>query len=102
MSEKKEQDVKLEIQLDEETAQGVYANLAVVNHSDAEFTLDFIFVQPQATRAKVRSRVITSPRHVKRLLMALEENVRRYEQTFGPIDLGPSVTMPPAVEGNYH
>lgn len=102
MSEKKEQDVKLEIQLDEETAQGVYANLAVVNHSDAEFTLDFIFVQPQVPRAKVRSRVITSPRHVKRLLLALEENVRRYEQTFGPIDLGPSVAMPTAVEGNYH
>lgn len=102
MSEKKEQEVKLEIQLDEETAQGVYANLAVVNHSDAEFTLDFIFVQPQATRAKVRSRVITSPRHVKRLLLALEENVRNYEQKFGPIDLGPNVAVPGDEMGNFH
>lgn len=102
MSEKKEQEVKLEIQLDEETAQGVYANLAVVNHSDAEFTLDFIFVQPQTTRAKVRSRVITSPRHVKRLLLALEENVRKYEKAFGPIDLGPNVAMPVDEMGNYH
>jgi hypothetical protein len=48
MDEKKEQEIKLEIQLDEETAQGAYVNLAVVNHSDTEFTLDFIFVQPQS------------------------------------------------------
>lgn len=102
MSEKKENDVKLEIQLDEETAQGVYANLVVVNHSDSEFTLDFIFVQPQVTRAKVRSRVITSPRHVKRLLLALEENVRKYEQKFGSIDLGTNVAMPVDEMGNYH
>ena len=99
MSEKK-QEIKLEIQLDEETAQGVYANLAVVNHTDAEFALDFIFVQPQGARGKVRSRVITSPRHVKRLLMALEENVRNYEQTFGTIDVG-GAPAPPEV-GGYH
>ncbi len=87
MSDKKIKDVKMEIQLDEETAQGVYANLAVVNHSDAEFTLDFIFVQPQTPRAKVRSRVITSPKHVKRLILALEDNLRKYEQSFGPVAL---------------
>jgi hypothetical protein len=80
-------EVKLEIQVDEDTAQGVYANLAVVNHSDAEFTLDFIFVQPQAPRAKVRARVITSPKHVKRLLLALEENLKKYEQQFGAVDI---------------
>jgi len=106
MDEKKEMELKLEIQLDEETAQGVYANLAVVNHSDAEFTLDFIFVQPQVTRAKVRSRVITSPRHAKRLLLALEENVRLYEQNFGPIETAPAapVGKPPRPEdaGNFH
>lgn len=101
MSEKNEP-VKLEIQLDEETAQGVYANLAVVNHTDTEFTIDFIFVQPQAPRGKVRSRVVSSPRHVKRLLLALEENVRKYEQKFGPIDLGPKEAAPAAEVGNYH
>ena len=79
-------EVKLEIQLDEETAQGTYVNLAVVNHNDTEFVLDFIFVQPQAPRAKVRSRVITSPRHAKRMLLALQENLARYEKTFGPIE----------------
>ena len=86
MDEKKPQEVKLEIQLDEDVAQGVYANLAVINHSDAEFTLDFIFVQPQAPRAKVRSRIITSPKHAKWLLGALQENVRMYEKHHGPID----------------
>jgi hypothetical protein len=104
MSEKKKQEagkqVKLEIQLDEETAQGVYANLAVVNHTDTEFTLDFLYVQPQAPRAKVRSRVITSPRHVRRLIAALEENLRRYEQKFGSVK--EETGAAPPVEGNYH
>lgn len=100
MNEKKVKEVKLEIQLDEEVAQGVYSNLAVVNHSDAEFTLDFIFVQPQAPRAKVRTRVVTSPKHVKRLLKALEENLDKYEKRFGPIDASPSDETPEA--GQYH
>ncbi|MHB1399662.1 MAG: DUF3467 domain-containing protein [Trichloromonadaceae bacterium] len=82
----KNADLKLEIQLDEELAQGVYANLAVVNHTDTEFVLDFIFVQPQAPRAKVRSRVVTSPKHFKRLLQAWQENLRIYEERFGAID----------------
>ncbi|PLY03092.1 MAG: DUF3467 domain-containing protein [Desulfuromonas sp.] len=100
MSEQQPKEVKIEIQVDEEIAQGVYSNLAVVNHSDAEFTLDFIFVQPQAPRAKVRSRVITSPKHVKRFLKALEENLKRYEENFGTVDIGPSDSGPQA--GNYH
>lgn len=98
--EKKPQEVKLEIQLDEETAQGVYANLAVINHSDAEFTLDFIFVQPQAPRAKVRARVVTSPKHAKRLLGALHENVKQYERLHGPIELGGKNGTEPI--GEYH
>ena len=100
MSEKKKQEVKLEILLDEETAQGVYANLVVVNHTDAEFTLDFIFVQPQAPRAAVRSRVIASPRHIKRLVKALEQNLRHYEQTHGAVEV--EETGAPPLEGNYH
>lgn len=86
--DKKPQEVKLQIQLDDDVAQGVYANLAVINHSDAEFCIDFIFVQPQQPRAKVRSRIIVSPSHAKRLLGALHENVRKYEQQHGPIEVG--------------
>lgn len=98
MSNPNNKEVKLEIQLDEEAAQGLYANLAVINHTDTEFTLDFIFVQPQAPRAKVRSRIITSPRHAKRLMLALQENLARYEKTFGPIE----PAMQRADDGHYH
>ena len=100
MSDPSSKEVRLEIQLDEETAQGVYVNLAAVNHNDTEFIFDFIFVQPQAPRAKVRSRVITSPRHAKRLLLALQENVARYEAAFGPIV--PAVQQVAEPEGHYH
>ena len=100
MSDPNAKEIKLEIQLDEETAQGVYVNLAVVNHNDSEFVLDFIFVQPQAPRAKVRSRVITSPSHAKRMLLALQENVARYEKLFGAIE--PAVQRVDDAEGHYH
>ena len=98
MSDKKKP--ALEIQLDGDIAQGIYANLAVVNHTDAEVTLDFIYVQPQELRGKVRSRVIVSPRHAKRLLRALQENLQRYEQAFGEIPLD-ARREPPEV-GDYH
>ncbi|PKN12585.1 MAG: DUF3467 domain-containing protein [Deltaproteobacteria bacterium HGW-Deltaproteobacteria-4] len=86
--EKKEQ--KLEIQIDEATAQGIYANLGIINHTDSEFTIDFVYLQPQTPQGKVRARIITSPRHAKRLLLALEENVRRFEANFGAIEPGPA------------
>ena len=79
---------KLQVQLDEDVAQGVYANLVLLNHTENEFVLDFAFIQPSNGRAKVRTRVISSPRHTKRLLMALQKNVERYEEKFGRIELG--------------
>jgi hypothetical protein len=87
LEEKKQKEVKLEIHLDEDLAQGAYANLAVVNHNESEFVVDFIFVQPQAPRAKVRSRVILSPQHAKRFVAVLNENIGRYEKNFGKIAL---------------
>jgi len=100
MSDDKRREIRIEIQLDEETAQGAYANLAVVNHTETEFVLDFIYVQPQAPRAKVRSRIITTPRHAKRLLRALQDNLARYEVRFGPVD--ESAVDEPAPVGDYH
>ena len=89
--EKKGKQVQIQIQLDEDTAQGIYANLALVNHTETEFTLDFMYLQPQQPRAKVRARIISSPKHTKRLLKALQENMRRYEERFGTVDLsGPN------------
>jgi hypothetical protein len=66
---------------------GQYINMVVVNHNDSEFVIDCIYVQPQAPKAQVQSRLITSPRHAKRLLLALQNNVRSYEENFGEIDL---------------
>lgn len=78
-------EIKLQIDLDENTAQGVYSNFAVVNHSDAEFVIDFVYLQPMQPKAKVRSRIITTPKHAKKLMAALSENLKRYEERFGPI-----------------
>ncbi len=80
-----QQKVQMQIQLDDETAQGVYSNLAFISHSETEFTLDFIYVQPQKPVAKVRSRIISSPAHTKRFLHALTQNIKKYEDKFGPI-----------------
>jgi alkyl hydroperoxide reductase subunit AhpC len=98
--EEKKQEVKLEIQLDEDMAQGVYTNLAVVNHNEAEFVIDFIFVQPQAPRAKVRSRIILSPQHAKRFMAAMQDNIGRYEQNFG--EIAPAAQHDDEPSGHYH
>ena len=83
--------VQIQIQLDDDIAQGMYVNLALVNHTETEFTVDVMYLQPQQPRAKVRARIISSPKHTKRLLVALQENIRRYEERFGAIDLtGPN------------
>ena len=77
---------QIQIDIDEVTAQGAYSNLVLLNHNDNEFVLDFAYVQPSAPRARVRARIISSPRHAKRLLRALEQNLRRYEERFGRIE----------------
>jgi hypothetical protein len=87
--------VQLQIVLPDEVAQGVYTNLAMVSHSDAEFTLDFIYLQPQQPKATVRARVVTSPQHAKRLLTVLQEHVAHYEAQHGPLSIpAPPVGMP--------
>lgn len=83
----KEQEIKLEIQMSDDVATGQYINMAVVNHNDSEFVIDCIYVQPQAPKARVQSRLITSPRHAKRLLLALQNNIDSYENKYGAIDL---------------
>ena len=86
--------LQLEIKLDEDIAQGAYANMAVVNHTGGEFILDFIFVQPQQPKARVRSRVITSPKGAKTLLAALGAAVNNYEREHGTIVVEPLSTAP--------
>ncbi|HAH05913.1 MAG TPA: DUF3467 domain-containing protein [Elusimicrobia bacterium] len=93
MSEPKSQPpnpVQLQVDADDATAQGVYANLAGVMHTETEFVLDFLFLQPNQPKAKLRSRIISSPLHTKRMLAALADNVRMYEERFGLISDRPA------------
>ncbi len=76
---------ELKITLDESTAQGTYSNLAIIAHSSSEFIVDFVRVVPGAKNAKVHSRVIMTPENTKRLLIALEDNIRKYEAQNGEI-----------------
>jgi len=80
-----EQPAPVQIEIDDTTAQGVYANMALISHTETEFVLDFIYVQSQAPKGKVRARIVSSPSHTKRLLSALVENVKRYEEKFGAL-----------------
>jgi len=89
MSEDPAATPKLQVQIDEDVSQGVYSNLVLLNHTENEFVLDFAFIQPNNGRAKVRARVVSSPKHTKRLLNALQKNLERYEERFGRIELGP-------------
>lgn len=92
---------ELQIEIDEATGRGVYANLAFISHSETEFILDFIFLQPQNPKAKVLARVVTSPAHAKRLLWALKDNVEKYEGRFGPIRAGDAPPEPGKPVGFY-
>ncbi len=79
---------QMTVHADPATSVGVYANLMMVSHRKEEFVLDFLFVQPQQaapgeTVATLRSRVVTTAEHAKRIVRALQENIQRYEATFG-------------------
>jgi len=84
MAEKSE-DHKLNIELSEEIADGTYSNLVIISHSNSEFVMDFIRVMPGMPKAKVKSRVLMTPQHAKRLARALDENIRKYESVHGNI-----------------
>ena len=85
MNENKQHGIDLE--LDAEVAQGHYSNLAIISHSTSEFILDFAAMLPGLPKAKVKSRIILTPEHAKRLLLSLQENVARYETNVGRIEL---------------
>lgn len=76
---------QFDIELDDKTAEGIYSNLAVINHSVSEFIVDFISVMPGQPKAKVKSRVILTPQHAKRLVKALSDNVKKFESHHGEI-----------------
>ncbi len=88
------EDKKIEIKVDENVALGQYSNLAAIRHSREEFIFDFAFLFPDGPMGKLVARLILSPAHVKRFLEALEANVKRYEENFGPVT---PAEVPPSV-----
>jgi len=77
---------QLSIELSEETAEGIYSNLAVITHSDAEFIFDFVRIMPGIPKGKVKSRVFMTPKHAKKLHKALDENLKKYESAHGKVE----------------
>ena len=94
MSTNNANDQQLNIEISEEMAEGTYANLAIITHSHAEFVLDFVNVMPGAPKSKVKSRIILTPFHAKRLMKAIVENVQKFEATNGPIQDLEAVEIP--------
>ncbi len=94
------EDVKVEknqisVEISEEVAEGIYTNMAVISHSSSEFVLDFLRIMPNSNKAKVKSRIILTPEHAKRLLRALDENMKKYESQFGTVQRSDSGFNPP-------
>jgi hypothetical protein len=88
-------DNQINIELNEEIAEGVYSNLAIITHSQAEFIVDFVQMMPGMPKARVRSRVIMSPQNAKRLMHALIDNVQKFEQVNGHISDTDNTPIPP-------
>lgn len=83
--DKKQEEGKLNIELTEEVAEGIYSNLAIISHSNSEFVFDFIKVMPGLPKAKVKSRIMMTPQHAKRLMRALQDNINKFESLHGSI-----------------
>jgi hypothetical protein len=94
MAEPKGAQNQINIELPEEVAEGVYSNLAIISHSHSEFVVDFIRLVPNVPKAKVKSRIIMTPQHAKRLMSALADNIKRYEAQFGVIDAQEHMQFP--------
>ena len=85
MSDDKSNKNKINIELSEEISQGIYSNLAIITHSASEFILDFVRIMPGTPKAQVKSRIILTPEHAKRLMSALQDNIGKFETVHGQI-----------------
>jgi hypothetical protein len=90
----KDQPNQINIEISEETSEGTYANLAIITHSHAEFVIDFVNVMPGTPKSKVKSRIIMTPFHAKRLMKAMVENVQKFESANGVIQDIETVELP--------
>jgi hypothetical protein len=86
---------QLNIELSEEVAEGIYSNLAIITHSNAEFVIDFVQVMPGTPKAKVKSRVLLTPQHAKRFMKAMVDNIQKFESVNGAIKEAEAVSAVP-------
>ena len=93
MERQKKKQHQIKIELDDNVGQGEYANFAVVSHSPAEFVMDYIRVLPGMTKSKVKARIIMAPMHAKTFMMALQDNIKKYENKFGEIKITKGTTL---------
>tara|TARA_B100000959_G_C14566708_1_gene454042 strand:+ start:168 stop:485 length:318 start_codon:yes stop_codon:yes gene_type:complete len=84
-TDKKNTKGKINIEIDEKVSEGIYSNLAIINHSVSEFVVDFISIMPGAQKNKVKSRIIITPQHAKKFSKALTDNIKRFEENYGSI-----------------
>lgn len=94
-----EQENQLSIELSAEVAEGIYSNLAIISHSSSEFVVDFVRIMPGTPKANVKSRIILTPEHAKRLMFALQDNVAKYESQNGKIAIPDNPFIPPVPMG---
>lgn len=85
---------QLNIEINEDIADGAYANLAIITHSNAEFVIDFVNVMPGVPKSRVKSRIIFTPMHAKKFMKALAENIERFEEANGSIQDLEQVEIP--------
>ena len=83
-----EESKELQLELNEQIADGIYANLVVVSHSDSEIIFDFARMVPGKPKARIHSRVILNPKNAKLFLRAFQENIEKFEKKFGDIKIG--------------
>ncbi len=94
-NEKKNNPNQLNIELPEDVAEGIYSNLAIIAHSSSEFVVDFVRLLPNVPKAKVKSRIILTPHHAKRLYKALADNIQKFEAQYGSIAEPNTPNFPP-------
>jgi hypothetical protein len=94
MDENQNQNNQINIELSEEVAEGIYSNLAIITHSNSEFVVDFVRVMPGVPKAKVKSRILLTPEHAKRLMAALADNISKYESIHGVIKQREGIGIP--------
>lgn len=97
MENKDNKQGQINIELKDDVAEGVYSNLAIITHSTSEFVVDFVRMMPGVPKAQVKSRIILTPEHAKRLMNALGDNLKKYESQHGPIKMGNKGNIPPVM-----